>query len=844
MVERLHPGVYVEERRRGVAPIQGVSTSNYGTAGFTERGPTDVATLVTSFSAFERQFGGFTEDSQVPTHLFAFFANGGQRAYVVRVVASDAVEADGFVTSDWSEESLVTGDGSTTDYTSGGSGPLTLSHVPVEPGSFTLRYQTPGTPVAGAAVEESTAPDGAQQDFAFIVQVAGNAPIEPGTVVINTTVSAAPVLYKDGDNAGGFAPTAGDEGTGVLFDSGGEIRGYIDYETGQVALSIETGQEPDAASDITVDYTPLDTNTLTDDGAGGIPAGSLLTGAGTIDYATGDVEFAISGTAPALNTAIEADYTQQVWDIDPISAGVWGDDVSVSVRGNVNAFTRATADYSRHDLLVSLDGSVEEVFSDLSFTDPTDARYVSGIINNGSDLISLVEPFNEDVSPYQLDGKAESFVVGAGDGAQLDFGSTDGTGGTPTIPSAFRSDAIADTPIQAGSVSITYTDLNGTTRTITDDGSGNLTGDVDGAAPAGFNVIDYTTGAFAFRVPAGQEPGPAETSHLASPTGAQPGALITAAYYSEPDSALTTDALSGGSDGVAPIGRSELTSPTLKSDREGVYALLLTDELMNVALPDAAGSVSMAVDLVTEAETNGKWFIILAPPPSLTPQEVRDWRRNDLGITSSYGALYYPYITVSDPITDLPLNIPPAGHIAGVYARTDTTRNVSKAPAGTVDGRLDYSIGLERDLEFSEIDVFFQSQVNAIMDTPQTGRVVWGARTLESPPGDFQHVQVRRLFNFLKASIFNSTFGFVFENVGAGLRSRITLSVESFMRQLFNQGLFAGQTPSEAFKVICDETNNPPEVENAGEVICDIFVATNTPGEFIVFRIQQRFETT
>ena len=65
-----------------------------------------------------------------------------------------------------------------------------------------------------------------------------------------------------------------------------------------------------------------------------------------------------------------------------------------------------------------------------------------------------------------------------------------------------------------------------------------------------------------------------------------------------------------------------------------------------------------------------------------------------------------------------------------------------------------------------------------------------------------------------------------------------------FLRSLFNQGLFAGETPQEAFTVICDQSNNPPETEAAGEVICDIFVAPNTPGEFIVFRIQQKFEST
>jgi len=184
------------------------------------------------------------------------------------------------------------------------------------------------------------------------------------------------------------------------------------------------------------------------------------------------------------------------------------------------------------------------------------------------------------------------------------------------------------------------------------------------------------------------------------------------------------------------------------------------------------------------------------------------------------------------------------GHIAGVYARTDATRSVGKAPAGVVDGRLAFSVGLERFTEFSEIDILLNSQVNALIDTPQTGRVVWGARTLENPPDDFKFIHVRRLFNFLKASIFNSTHGFVFESVGATLRGRIQLTTESFLLGLFNQGIFAGTRPQDAFQVICDETNNPPETEQAGEVICDVYVAATPPAEFIVFRIQQKFAST
>lgn len=826
MAERLHPGVYVEERRRTVAPITGVATSTYGTAGFTLRGPTDEAVLVTSFEQFERTFGGFTDQSGVPLHLFAFFANGGRRAYVVRVVASDAVSADGFIANPITEEVIETGDGTIVAFAG------TLAHTPVREESISISWRGEGTPVVAGASNSSPAADGTIADFAGRAIVAGDAKITPGTVTVTTTVGAAPYVYTD---------TAKD---GLLKDSGGDTRGYIDYKTGHWSLSAETGQEPDAATAITIGYTPEGTLfSITDDGAGAL-TGAALAAPGTINYETGAYSFTTTAPAtPADLTQVLAAYTQDAWDIDPISAGEWGDGVRLDVRGNADSFSRATATYSRYDVNVLLDGDVVESFTDVSMTDASDPDYLISAINDptqGSDLVQLADPANESVAPDSLNGKARTRGVGSGNGIAQNFGSsaTADPDGYPDIPVGFRTAAL-EGPIQPGSVSITYTDNTGTARTITDNGSGSLIGDVDPAAPTGFNRINYTTGKFAFRTVAPVSI--AETSHLASPTTARPGSVVSIAYRKTPAATTTQNALTGGSDGVAGITRNELTDPALFSERRGMYALLQPDELLNVGIPDAAGDVTMAVDQVTEAERNGKWFIVLASPPGMTPQEVRDWRRFTLGISSSYAALYWPYIRVTDPFTDRGASIPPIGHIAGVIARTDTNKNVAKAPAGTTDGKLNFSEGLAYKVEFGEIDTFFPAQVNALVDTTQTGRCVWGARSLENPPADFRYLQVRRLFNFLKTSIFNSTHGFVFEDVGVNLRQAIQGAVESFLRNLFNNGYFKGATFSDAVTVICDETNNPPDVEENGEVICDIYVAANKPGEFIVFRIQQKF---
>lgn len=873
MAERLHPGVYVEERRGGLAPIQGVSTSNMGIVGFTLKGPTDVATLETSFTQFDADFGGFTALSQVPTHAYAFYANGGRRAYVVRVVPSDAATAAGEVTNPICEETIATGDGSTLDFTAGGA-PTPLGNLPVQavtpaPGAVAITYYEADTGVTGQTLTVAPAPDGAAGVSAggnnaligriVTVAVAGVYPkIEPGGVLINTLVSTLPVIYGDG---AGYAPAAPQEGIGNLYDSGGIQRGYIDYDTGVFNLSFDTAgtpSVPDSGGAVTADYAPLKTTAVTiyDDGLGALASTTTtLDGGGpnTIDYTTGAIEFKIDvgSPAPANKQPINVCYEQVLWDYTASSAGEWGDGVSVDVRGDDDFFTRATAAFSRYDVLVYLDGELDELFEDLSFTDPDDTRYVGDVVNNagiGSKLVAFTEPSNADLGPERLSGYQRSIGCAAGNGGvpaatpTLDYGSTDGTGGTSTIPVGVRTLPL-EGPVQAGSVSIVYTDVGGDTRTITDDGNGYLIGDVDGTAPANLNVIDYTTGDFSFRVVAGQEIQEPETSHGAGPAVVVAGSIATATYYKQPDLEIVENAAAGGTDGTAAgvVTRNELTDPALLADREGMYALLPTNELMNVTIPDAAGDVTMSSDQTTEAERNGAWFVILATPPGLSPQQAQSYRVNTLGLSTSYGALYYPYITIADPVTDLPVNVPPGGHIAGIYARTDNTKSVGKAPAGVEDGKINFSIGLERNLEFAEIDILHPKQVNALIDTAQTGRCVWGARTLENPPSDFRFLHVRRLFNFLKASIFNSTHGFVFENVGASLRQRIRLSVQSFLLTLYGQGLFKGDTPQEAFDVICDESNNPPAVEDSGTVICDIYVAANVPGEFIVFRVQQKF---
>jgi len=814
MPERLHPGVYNEERRSGIAPIQGVSTSTMGIVGFTYKGRVNEAVLSTSYTQFRDQHGNFIAKSSIPIHVFAFFSQGGRRAYVVRVVGAGALKASGAIQSKASDVVLATANGILLIFSG-----VSLAKLPVRPGSFSFVYNEIGAVIAAEACNLSPVPNAVATSF---VGKLASPPV-PGTVVIT-----------DADSGGGppvpqtYSDPAKD---GVLKDGAAVTRGFIDYATGQFVLTTAVAPAaPAIPGDVTYAYTAVGTQrTVTDDGL------TVLTGpsvtVGTINYTTGAWSVTVTA-APHDQSRLLASYDIECWPVTALDEGVCGNDVRVDVRGNENYFDRATATYSAFDMLIyeaDEDGVYQlvETFDELDFSSASAARYAPALLNNdsgGSAFITMTDPPNELEPPGSINGLARSAEVGGSNGATVNFGT-----GAPVIAPFITSKL--EFPIQPGSVTITYKDATGVVKTITDDGDGNLTGDVDGTALAPYNTIDYDTGDLWFKT--------SVAVGNFTQAGGSGGSMPFATFRKAPEDVTTQDALTGGTDGAA-ITRNELTDPTLLPDREGMYALLKTNEIINLVVPDAAGNVTMSLDQTTECERNKLWFAILATPSGYNPTQAKDYRINKLGYTGSYAALYYPWIRITDPLTDLPKNVPPLGHIAGVYARTDVTKNVGKAPAGVVDGALQFCVGLERTLEFGEIDILHPNQVNCLIDTPWTGRCVWGARSLERPPSDFRYLQTRRLFIFLAQSIFQGTHGFVFEDIGDDLRTNIRMSVEGFLLGLYSQGYFKGKSPQEAFAVVCDETNNPPAVEDTGTVICDIYVAPNKPGEFIVFRLQQK----
>jgi uncharacterized protein len=256
------------------------------------------------------------------------------------------------------------------------------------------------------------------------------------------------------------------------------------------------------------------------------------------------------------------------------------------------------------------------------------------------------------------------------------------------------------------------------------------------------------------------------------------------------------------------------------------------DEIAIVAVPGAT-DVNVQGAVLDHCEKAGDRFGIIdgQRTSSLTPADIQGTLRN-----SNYAAVYYPWISVFDPDTKTNIFQPPSGHLAGIYARSDTNRGVHKAPANEV---ISGAVGVENRLSKADQDGLNPAGIN-IIRLFGSNVTVWGARTIGGDANlNWKYVNVRRLFLYLRKSIDQGTQWVVFEPNSSALWSQITRNVTAFLTNVWRAGALFGATPVEAFYVHCDATTNPPEVRDLGQVVTEIGVAVVKPAEFVIFRISQ-----
>ncbi|UCC61906.1 MAG: phage tail sheath family protein [Anaerolineae bacterium] len=214
-------------------------------------------------------------------------------------------------------------------------------------------------------------------------------------------------------------------------------------------------------------------------------------------------------------------------------------------------------------------------------------------------------------------------------------------------------------------------------------------------------------------------------------------------------------------------------------------------------------------------------------------KQVHDQRAQ---LSGTNGALYFPWIGLAerDEAGKITVkHVPPCGHVAGVYARSDERIGVHKAPANEeLAGVLDLACNLP-DAQQGPLN---EQGVNCLRAFPGRGIRVWGARTLSREPA-WTYVNVRRLFLTAGRWIERAMAGVVLEPNDFRLWVRIERELRAYFGDLFRRGALRGSTEEEAFYVKCDAETNPPQVQEAGMVVTEIGLAPAIPNEFVVVRI-------
>ncbi|MFD4669917.1 phage tail sheath family protein [Lentzea sp. NPDC058450] len=260
--------------------------------------------------------------------------------------------------------------------------------------------------------------------------------------------------------------------------------------------------------------------------------------------------------------------------------------------------------------------------------------------------------------------------------------------------------------------------------------------------------------------------------------------------------------------------------------------LATVDDISLVCVPDAVGpDAGVQADVIAHCERMKDRFAIVDPPRA--DQQAAGVLAHRLTVRSRYAALYYPWLTVPDPGGPGTIQVPPSGHLAGVYARSDAEHGVHKAPANEpISGAVGVAAA------FDDVD---QGDLNAngvnVLRVFGGGRpLVWGARTT-SDDVVWRYVNVRRLLMFVEESLQEGLRWAVFQPNDLSLRKKLERTATEFLTRVWASGALFGATAGEAFYVKIDDENNPPGLRELGQVVLDIGTAPVRPAEFVVVRI-------
>lgn len=566
----------------------------------------------------------------------------------------------------------------------------------------------------------------------------------------------------------------------------------------------------------------------------GIDAFNFFLNGGRDAYIARLAKGALSSSVPAnklLGRAGGTAKTTGVLAVTAASGGVWGDSLRVHVP--VSDSARFSLEISQVKGAVS---TVVERFDNLSM-DSSDAAYVLPVVNGGSRFVKV------DLSDAIKAAPATFYLKGSSQSASLA--------------------AMVWTTVLAGmTLTLNIDNLGAKTITLgtapggTYDSGTEVAAEIEkqvlllGPAYAGFkctfapatNLLTLTSGSLG------------ATSSVQVRTGAlakllkigkvDGGTELAGARDVTPKVTAAPEPLIGGSDGDPPVLDDYTSFFTKLRKVRDVNIVLLPGQSMA-----ADGSGNPVIDAaISHCEATGSRMVLVDPPAGLELDQAAEVSALSLP-TSTYSVLYYPWVKMANPFYNrdtnasapVTLTVAPSAFAAGIWARTDGTRGVWKAPAG-VEATVRGMAGLEFQVEDGEQDQLNPEGVNCLRKLPSFGAVLWGTRTLSTKANpEWRYVPVRRTALYVESSIYNGIQWAVFEPNDHRLWSSLRANVGAFMDGLFRAGAFQGQKASDAYFVRCGlgDTMTQDDVDR-GMVVVIVGFAPLKPAEFVIVRIQQK----
>jgi Bacteriophage tail sheath protein len=764
MPERLHPGVYVEEVSGGVRPIEGVSTSTAAFVGEAARGIPALAQFVIGFSDYERAFGGHQpgDDGLLATAVEGFFAAGGLRAYVVRVLPGDAVK--------------------------GQADPVN-TRVVANPAIPALKFVARGAGQWADAVRINIVDATNFKDDAFRVDVRlsqdgparrvetfDDVRMDPshedyvGERLKTSRYIEVEDLFAAAADAA-TQPLVAPEAPVLTARKLGANGTYLMYEDKVLTVTWWDTAQPDATP--AKQSITFSQELLNDTFAVNPPK-----------FTNGSVQLTPVQLATLLNKVL--DKLDAPANANPPSIGLKRSTPPVVA---IDAPNNVPWDLTNQTLVITVndEAPVNVTVAAANPAQTTAAELAAAINASPAGVHAVVT----DADTVTVTGKGSDTAV-------------------PTL-------TIVSTPVAAR---INTTPTAGTQGLLPERFGGlrmTLSESVSAAAPALLRALGF--------------PGSARGYSADSPANPRVRPLLAVGLR-----------LVGGTDGTQAITPSDYEGDA--RERTGLHALDGVDVNL-VALPGKNDVAYLGIAMAYCDKRGDCFFLADGPGGSDRQVEVKpdDAKQfiESLPTRSKNAAMFYPWIQIADPVgigRNPTRFVPPAGHVAGIFARTDVTRGVWKAPAG-IEATVSEAVGLQYHVLDAEQDLLNPVNLNCLRQFPGVGIVSWGTRTL-SPDAEWRYVPVRRMGLFLKESLRRGLQWAVFEPNDEELWGRITINIKAFMMTLFRQGAFQGGTPDEAFSVVCDRTTNPQENIDAGIVTAKVAFAPLKPAEFVVIEISQK----